>query len=154
MAFFVAGSPFTVELIDLSDNTQVASAGGTNTQSLQPTAGFIYMVENINMNIPAPAGASANDHTMDIGYQGSDDDGLLRITSNFNATMQMARYAISGTTVLPSNATVQGTVLSSHRWVCSNDLPIDFLYTNDTDANQTGTRTLIIAVRKYQELVQ
>jgi len=42
-------------------------------------------------------------------------------------------------------------LLSSGNIICSNDYPISFEYTNDTDANQTGTRTLKILVEEIPE---
>ena len=55
----------------------------------------------------------------------------------------------TATTVEPDNELEQ--MLSLFHMIASNDYPIDFTYVNDTDVNQTGTRTIKVLVEEIPE---
>lgn len=143
---------FKLKLIDLSDDTQVNSGGGTNTQTLQPPNGKIYQVIDIYMHIPDPVGSSANAHTMDVSFQNCYlNENLAYISANTGTAMYISNSGFVGTSEQPSNAREQ-YLFAHHSLFCSYDQPINFLYTNNTDANQTGTRRLEIFVKEYNEM--
>jgi len=145
---------FKIKLIDLSDNTVVTSGGGTNTQTLQPPAGKIYQVIQIEYSVATPPGSSANTHDLVIQYQSS-TVAIATLSTAFSKSIYISGattpYEFFADSEDPSAASQQFKICSEAIW-CSNSLPVDFIYTNDTDANQTGTRTLIIYVKEYNEM--
>lgn len=148
------GAAFKLKLIDLSDDTSVTSAGGTNTQTLQPPQGKIYHVIYWIYLANSPGGTANGTHqfaaypqniddTINNIYIKSEHDSYLRINNNgFNMT---------GNTVAYPTSVNGGLTLQNNIWA-SYDQPWDFLYQNDTDVNQTGTRTLKFLVQEFNEM--
>jgi len=146
---YVVNPRFTLTLIDLDDATVVASGGGTNTKSLTPDDGIVYEVINIGYSAAPPIGATANSHDIEATYQG-DLYRILKITSNFNAGIYINQLGFGGTTDEPSGIDEQYKIMRERIFV-TNAIHLDIVYTNDTDANQTGTRNCKILVKKYAE---
>lgn len=139
-----------MKLIDLSDNTQVNSGGGTNTQTLQPPQGLMYKVVDMYYSAIDPVGSSANNHRLYVNWSGRSDYGPIFISANTGANIKIQYNGFDGTAEVPANIGDQYKVM--REWLhCTYDLPIEFKYENNTDANQTGTRTLEIIVEVYAE---
>lgn len=152
MGYFVDNN-FKLKLVDLTNDDSVASGGGTNTQTLQAEAGYVYEVIFINVYIPKVG--TANTHNLRIYYQNITNDSLLYCSSTFNADISIGRNGIQfagDDSELPANAREQFNIHNKMLYA-SNTQPIDFLYTNSTDVNQTGTRTIEVMVKEYKEAI-
>jgi len=146
---------FKLKLIDLSDNTSVASSGGTNKQTLQPDPGKIYEVCKIWYVASDPAGSSAGSHKIECHYETTGDtyNGVFRIAGNTGSGIY-TRFGgfVGDSEEAPSTEATQQLYIGSCNLVCSNTYPLNFTYTNSTDVNQTATRTLKILVKEYNEM--
>lgn len=137
---------------DLTDDATVSHTGGTNSQLLQPPAGKVWQVIYFRMSIPAPVGDTAGTHNMKISYyDGTVYHNIVEIVSNHSTSCESYYFQFQGTSSeAPANAGQQQEIVSRLLWA-SNSYPIRFIYTNDTDADQTGTRQLDIWVKEYTE---
>ena len=150
---YVQDDAYKLEVVDLSDDTAVNSAA-TNSQTLQPTAGFIYEIVGIDYLSAAPIGASSGTQVLQIlGYDGSAyNSNLAQITGPFNDSIDIwVSMFLGATSEYPSGDTAQSYMLNSGILIASNSYPISFKYTNSTDVQKTGTRTLIVRVKVKRE---
>lgn len=150
---FAHNPAYKLELIDLSDDTQVNSGGGTDTEPLQPPVGKIYEVCGLMIDIPDPVGSSANAHTLYVAFGNETDTKAYVVSASSNtgsAITHAGRYGFIATTVAPS--AIANQFAEIHGLIATNALPVLFKYTNSTDANQTGTRMIKVLVRVYNEL--
>lgn len=143
---------FKLKLIDLSDNTTVTAAG-TNTQQLQAPAGKVYQVVNIYYNAAAPIGAAAGTHKIEAGHNGiTRAQNLLICEGAFNTVIRISEAGFAGSTQeVPSAAADQYALSVRGNIYASYSIPVDFVYTNSSDVSQTGTRTLEIVVKEFNE---
>jgi len=147
-----------IKKIDLSDDTTVTSGGGTNTQTLQPPQGLIYKICRLMIYIPDPAGSAANDHILSAEWDNSitlQAQALFYLKASFgNPILTSYGSFQANSTEAPGAATQQDNMITgiSHNYA-TYDYPITFDYTNNTDVNQTGTRSLIIYVEVYKDLL-
>lgn len=145
---------FKLKLIDLTDDTTVTSAGGTNTQTLQPPVGKIYEIVKIWFDMPV-VGGTINTHTLKGSYvnSGATLFAFFSATSDHdqNIDTYYGEFSANGTE-LPSGASNQYQVSHAQfNLFCNYDNPIYFYYVNDTDANQTGTRVIKVLVKESYE---
>jgi len=141
-----------IKEIDLSDNTSVAGGGGTNTQTLQPPEGLCYLITRLWIEIPDPVGSGANDHRLEVYWDASFTTAsrLLYCLSNFGSDISTNAGGLVATTEVPSSQNQQSEILTgiARSWA-SYDSPIYFLYTNNTDVAQAGTRTIKMIVEVW-----
>lgn len=143
---------FKIIQIDLSDDTLVTHAPTSTTATLQPPKGFVYQVLNIYCLIPIPAGGTAGTHRLTQRYQNQHTASFLGyLDSVFGTTIVIIGYSMNATTEVPSGSRNQEEFIRFLK--CTHDQPIDFIYKNSTDADQVGTRTLVITVMKYREAI-
>ena len=143
-----------LKLIDLSDDTQVNSGGSTNTQILTPPSGFIYEVVSLAMNFPDPVGSTVNNHSINVTLADISLADISQVMYASSNTGSLIYYKISegliGTSkkpAFPYNVTFLDSI------VLNSDVVLTFVYTNNTDAHQTGTRTIKVVVREILERV-
>ena len=137
--------------IDLSDDTAVAAAG-TNTQTLTPPLGNVYQIIDIYYNAPDPAGSAAGTHELGIKQVTVTSDryrALIRASTGNAITVNYAGF-IGDSAETPSNIREQLLFIRGQLWA-SNTYPMKFVYDNDTDVQQAGTRALEILVKEYGE---
>ena len=151
------GRPFKLKLVDLSDDTQVNSGGGTDTQTLQPPTGKIYELVKLVLHIPDPVGSTANSHEIigyyDMGHASVYREGIFRCVATTGNDIETAYNELNADSVEgPSNAREQYKIINGPLYA-SNTYAIKFKYDNDTDANQTGTRTILCLVKEYDEVI-
>jgi hypothetical protein len=140
-----------LKLIDLSDNTSVASSGGTDTQTLQPNSGYIYKIVNMLVVIPAIAAASGA-HTLSFKSQNTTSGyNIIKLSGTDGAVMRIYQGNFYADSESPSGASEQFLLIHGGLLMASNDEPIDIIYKNSSDTNQTGTRTLEILVEEIPE---
>ncbi len=142
---------FKLELIDLTDDTLVAHAPTNFTNALQPPSGCIYKIVGLKIDIPIPVGGSAGTHSLTVVHELTDTFQHMYVSSAFDTTIyfQMSE-GLGGTTkkpVYPNVLHVLNTLYANH------DNPINFVYTNASDADQTGTRIIKVLVKKYREMI-
>jgi len=145
---------YRLELIDLSTDDTVNSSGASDTILLQPDKGFIYEVKFIIFQAWTPAGSSSGTHVLYIYPANVISTPALSATiqGNFGTTIRIGQNsAFTGDTEQPSGSASQLELITKGVYVASNTYPVAFKYVNNTDANQTGTRTLKILVKKYRE---
>ena len=137
---------------DLSDNTAVAAAG-SNTQTLTPVAGKIYVIRNIFYNAADPAGSGAGTHTLSCRQvYVSSDRVLFEITATTGNDIKITQVAFVGdSSEAPSNAREQALLQKGGQLWASNSYPLKFTYTNNTDVQQAQTRTLEILYTEHDE---
>jgi len=142
---------FSIEVIDLSDDSQVNSGGGTDTQTLQAPAGYIYQVFAIEYNNAAIGGASG-DHKFYIRWtDGTNTKNAAQLVGTDGASMAIdLQYGFAASSEFPSSISDQLNFICG-RLFASNTYYVDFYYINSSDTNKTGTRTLKIWVKKYKE---
>lgn len=143
----------SVEWIDLSDTTQV-NAAANNTQTLQPPKGFLYEIRGMAAKFPDPVGSGAGSHTIFMNIAGSASiyGRLFSATSDFGSDISYAaRYGWLATATYPSSGDSQRQLYQTT--IVSNEYPLDFLYSNNTDVNQTGNREIYLLVLKTQEVI-
>lgn len=143
---------YTIEYVDLSDDTQVNSGGAVNLQELKPPDGFVYDVIDIRCSILDPNGGGASTsgtHSLDIRFPGNVSK-MARIIGNFGTDIKIDYSGFTGDTEAPSVAGDQYRMI--HQWLyASHSQPLEFNYTNSTDKHQTATRVLQIWVKKRPE---
>jgi hypothetical protein len=147
---------FKLKLIDLSDDTQVNSGGSTNTQTLQPAAGFIYQIVKIWVEIPDAVGSTAGTHNLWVAYDTSfqAQSAIFFMSSNTGNNIQTYANALDGDSEQPTASGQQQDIISGGIEIfCDYTNTIYFKYTNNLDANQTGTRTIKVLVKEYKEAV-
>lgn len=138
-----------LKLIDLSTNDTVASGGGTDDVLLQPSSGYIYRVNNIYLLIPDPSGSTSGTHQVFVRTEGGETY-FAKIKSATGGNVAINYLAFEGDIEeRPTGATEQLAIIQN--LIASNDFPLEFAYTNSTDANQTGNRQLNILVEEIPE---
>jgi len=152
MSYNNSPSYLGIKFIDLSDNTEVAAAGGSNTQTLQPDAGFIYKVRHMHYDCPAIAEASG-DQKLVGSYQNFDNtDYVFRINGTDSTRLLIITNSLAADSEEPSGKEEQWFLLQN-KIIASNSQPFDFEYTNSSDTAQTGNRVLHILVEVYKEIL-
>jgi len=143
---------YKLEIVDLSDDTEVAHTVGTNTQLLQPPVGFVYEVMAIDYDAPTIGGSSSGTHRLYITPD-SFISPVALIIATFASYVRIRDFQFYGNQAeTPSAAASQFTIINSGL-VASYDHPITFEYFNWTDVAQAGTRALIFVVKKYREAI-
>lgn len=144
---------YKLTLVDLSDDTTIAPAGD-DTQTLQAPAGKVYEIVAWVYDGPDPIGSGAGTHTLKAFYTTFTETYIivqLTATTGNDLNVAMSQGLFGDSSEAPTNIREQITVLN-HNWPVSNTYTISFKYDNDTDVNQTGTRTLKILVKEYSEV--
>lgn len=142
---------FKLKLIDLSDATQVNSGGANNEQNLQPDSGKVYQIVGMEYTAANPVGSTAGTHQLTIRRNnGSATYDLGVIISNTGSDIKINRNGFDGTSESPTAIAQQYDIMNRFIY-CDNTDYITFRYINSTDANQTGTRTLKLWVKEYNE---
>jgi hypothetical protein len=145
---------FKLKLIDLTNDDTVASGGGTNTQTLRPDKGKIYVICSVAYEAPAIALATG-EHKLEINItNGTLLDEYGQITGTDGATFLInSKAGFIGSTEAPSGLDEQLDFIRRQQFLVNYDNYITFVYTNNSDTNQTGTRTLWLLVKEYKESV-
>jgi hypothetical protein len=147
---------FKLKQIDLTDNTTVAHAPSSNTQTLQPPAGKIYEIVRIFYLAGDPAGSSAGTHSLTVTYDTTYTTyfGILYMSSTTgNDLATYFSLLVGNSAEAPASDTIQAQLNNGvGQLLASHDYPISFIYTNSTDVDQTGTRRLVILVKEYDEV--
>ena len=139
--------------MDLSDNTGV-NAGNSNTQTLTPPTGKIYTMAMIYYHAPDPAGSSSGTHDLTIKrvyVSIARQLAIIKATTGNDVTVGSNTLWSGDSNEQPSNVELQ-YALTHGGLIASNSYPIQFIYNNDTDVAQAGTRTCEILVREYNEV--
>lgn len=143
---------YSIEYIDLSDDTQVNSGGAASLKELKPPDGFIYEVIDIRCLIPDPDGGGASTsgtHNLDFRFQDNVSK-LARVVGNFGTDIKIDYEGFQGDTESPGASATQFQLI--HQWLCaSNSEPLQINYINNTDKHQTATRILQFWVKKRPE---
>lgn len=142
-----------LDVIDLSDATSIAAAG-TDTQTLQPPSGKIYIVRNFQYNALDPAGSGAGTHELVVfnGIAQTVQNRSARIAATFGNPIEVgfANGFVGDSSESPSTQTEQRFICTAGLR-CNHNYPIEFLYKNNTDVAQAGTRTLKLLVEILNE---
>ena len=142
---------YTIEVVDLSDATAV-NAAASNTQLLQPPVGFVYEVIDVGYSAANPAGSGSGTHQIYMEFQGALSD-MIRVKGNFGSAVEIAVSGFIGNNNETPAAIADQMRMMHHELFASNSVPLDCTYTNNTDVQKTGTRSLIFVVKKYREAV-
>jgi len=149
----VKNNNFKLKHISLTDDTSVI-ATGTNTQTLTPPTGKIYIIRMIYYHAPDPAGSSAGTHELTIQrimVTTARRLAFLRSTTG-NAIYYNDLVMNADSSEIPTSVQEQFLLNIGGLIVASNSYPIQFKYDNDTDVAQAGTRTLEILVEEHNEV--
>lgn len=140
---------------DLTDDTEIAAAGGTNTQTLRPPIGKIYEIIDIFYSSAAPIGATANTHQLSCRQTFiSTSRQQFLVKGAFNSSIEVQNGMLSGNdTENPTNAREQYICIRRRTLIAGYNTPLLFIYTNDSDANKTGNRILEIYYKIKSEAI-
>lgn len=149
MGYSVYPNP-KIKIVDLSDDTQVNAGGSNNSQSLQPNSGKIYEIIEIYYDAADPSGSTSGTHQLEIQYyDGTNSMTVARIRGNTGSGIGIYTSDFSGDSQeLPADAREQALLRRGRQLLASNSAYLIFKYTNNTDANQTGTRTCYVVVKE------
>jgi len=142
-----------LKVIDLTQ-TATVNSGADDTQELKPSSGYIYIVRGIFCYIADPSGSTSGTHDIRVFLinGGATRHTAIVCKANTGSAIGINHHNLNGDSLeLPSDVGVQNDLLTKGSLMASYDYPIDFNYNNDTDANQTGTRTLKILVEEIPE---
>ena len=143
---------YIVELLNLSEVDTVTHAPTTKTVVLQPPVGFVYEVIDINYNAGDPSGSGSGTHQIYGRYEGAFSD-IFRVKGNFGSSISIIVSGLVGNAGETPSAIADQLRLMQHTMIVSNTCFLNFNYTNSTDVDQTGTRSLTVVVKKYREAV-
>lgn len=145
---------FKIALVDLS-STSTVNTGTTENKPLQPDAGYIYEVIDIYFNCASVPASSSGTHALQVSYDGvTRTTNLIEVAGAFNNTIRISEVGWTGAdTEEPNVDGDQYWKKDRGSMYASNGIPLNFIYSNDTDANQTNARTLEIMVKKIKEAV-
>jgi len=146
MGYSVFSGIRRLHLVDLSSDDAVASSS-SHTVTLTPGVGEIYEVLHVYVAIPAIAGSSG-DHELECFQKfGSSDRSHWYMKNPGTSSMFVHRHILWATTTKsPPNEVSQVLLFTPRSLFCSQEYPLKFKYTNGTDTNQTGTRTIEVLV--------
>ena len=124
------------------------AAGADITIAVTPSAGELWRVKSLYIDLVAPAGAGSGSHYIAVRpYFNANGTEILRMTSNYNVALTLWRNLIqTATTPLPANAAEQ--MRAVQELVMTADAPLTIYYKNDSDVAQVGT----IAIRLAREV--
>ncbi len=144
---------YELKLITLTDDTTVAHAPTSITNTLQPDVGFIYQIIEIGYTAPDPIGSGAGTHKIVGEYNGAYKP-IFSITGTTGTAISINLSGFTGDSdETPTNIREQQILKNGGLIFASNSVPFNFTYTNSTDVDQTGTRTCIVFVKKYREAI-
>jgi hypothetical protein len=110
-------------------------------------------VVDIAVSLPDAVGSTAGTHKLDV-YLHTVTQASKKLTIQGNtgtATIRIGDYfALVGDSESPSLESNQQSIIRGALW-CNNTNTITFRYTNNLDANQTGTRTIKVLVKEFKE---
>ena len=149
MGYF-AESGFKIELVDLTSTGTIAPAG-TDAITLQPPEGYAYQILDMNLRASLPAGGSSGTHEFKGRITGNYHDEFWVIAA-FNSVVYIAPYDFNGPDTERPTAIGQQFPTIHETMYCTNDNPLVITYTNDTDVDQTGSRTVIVIVKKTRQV--
>jgi len=139
----------TFELLDLTE-TDTVNAGATKTVTVTADEGEIWIVRDIRMSIPDPAGSSSGNHLFYLRRSDTDVEmGYLYAAFGNNININDGALAGAGGEE-PTGSENQRELIRNNIYITST-LPFQFHYYNNTDVNQTGTRLLKVLIEKVKE---
>jgi hypothetical protein len=148
MGYQTAPELIGIEYINEDSSTQV-NAGADNTISIEPDPGYIYQIISIYYKAVDPVGSTAGTHDVEIRSESGYCSYAL-VKANTGSDVAIIRGVFYGdSTEAPSGTAEQFKICQGQIWI-GNGESLDFIYSNDTDANQTGTRNLRLLVKKYR----
>jgi len=152
---FASGPSFLgIKFIDLS-TTDTVNSGVTETTAITPPEGQIYSLIGLEVAIPDPAGSASGDHTFQLVNSSFSNlsEYLLCVRNSGGAINAQNDAGLVGDTEMPSGIDEQLFAILGERIWCSNSIPLNVVYENDTDVNQTGSRTMKFLFKVYKEVL-
>jgi len=140
-----------LKYLDLTTTDAVAASADDNIE-ITPPDGQIYELIDLSVNIPDPAGSSAGTHTLTIATLGifSTLNGKLSGKSTTGNYIKMGDYygITADNSELPSDTSDQLNWFNGKIWA-SPSYTMKIRYSNDTDVQQAGTRTMKFLFKVY-----
>lgn len=129
---------------ELSDTTDVAATNSLQ-QVFTPPKGRLWEIVGMYLNTGAPPGAASGVHEFVLR---TGDISLITGRSVFGSaiTWNHSHWQVADSAKLPADAVT--TLLAIINTAFSNDEPIKIDYTNGTDVNASGTRTLRFYIKE------
>lgn len=138
------------EIVDLSDNTSVASGGGDDTQNLQPASGYIYEVIGFYYKAPDPTGSTSGSHKIYVRSSLDSEMSFLSGASNSGADLLYKNNVWTSADNFQVPSTEDAQVNSIRNLMCDHSNYLELYYKNATDANQTASRDSYFLVKKIR----
>ena len=151
-------SPRIVEALPAEDvdwivitKTDVVEAGKSDPEIIRADEGYLYEVIGMYLNVPPPSGASSGSHFLSVATE-LGNLGIIRGDSNYDDYITFNFYQWVNATLgeFPSDRAAQASAVRGLRFDENNGISIN--YVNYTNANQTGSRTYIVWVRKIRRV--
>lgn len=127
------------EIQTLSETVNIAPSGN-RTFTIQPPIGELWHIKHLSIDIPVPTGATSGSTILDALYSSisSNLNQIFTISNAFGAKVVIrGSYPLTKNNNYPISDT--DFARSIQNIVCSNENPLLLLYTNLTNATQTGT---------------
>lgn len=136
---------------DLSSSTQVNSGGGVASDYVTVNAGECVKIKGVYLSIPAIGGASGN-HTLTLRY-GDTSILLGELIGTDGSAITITKSQFYADTENPSTESIQAEILQGGMWMGDATRKPLFRYVNNSDTNQTGTRTMKVLMEVYKQVI-
>jgi hypothetical protein len=147
---FYSGAGITkgMEVLDYSQ-TGVVSAGATETVTIQPPPGIIYVLRNLYFHVRAiTLGGGLVNHYFYCRNNGSVSNYIIMISKD-DTQMLFYNGEITADSSSPSTTSEIFNIATDGRIKCDYNTPLELVYDNtESAANQTNTRSYFITVEK------
>jgi hypothetical protein len=144
----LSGRTVAVSIEDLSSATTVA-AGSNHVVVIQPPVGKLWIVQSLFLQAPIPSGGTSGNHEFLLAH-GDSDLGIGQGRGNFDKQVRYQHHqwrdnvAANLAIEVPSDKAAQ-------QWLArglhlTNDVTLQVQYNNNTNVDQTGSRTIKVGV--------
>ena len=143
----LSGRRIQVRVVNVSSSATV-NAGATENIDVMPTTGYRARVLGLLTNIAAPSGAASGNHELYVQIGASLGVALVCIAANYSSIIfyTAGASANAGTTLMPTDVAAFNANLAN--CIFTPSTPLRLKYVNSTDAAQTVTRTIYIALEE------
>lgn len=142
----VANSGLSLAFIS-DDQTASLAPSASETITITPPTGYIYEVKQLKHQVNAVPSSTSGTHKLQVN---SSNITHLEGSSNYNTGLQFNFgywLAANASSYPPNTSNPQGIIETI---ILDENNPLTIIYTNNTDATQTGTRIYRLTAKKIR----
>lgn len=143
-----SGTTVRIDEVDATTTGNVA-VGATETVTVTPPLGWIYIVRAMLLSADAPIGATAGTHYWDlVASVGASKFNVLHGEASFGKRCRWegVGWTEADAMALPASPAAEAAAITY--FPASPTTPLTLEYTNDTDAIQTVDRTVLLVLQR------